>query len=183
MVRSFADDPIPDEVLDRIMGNAVRAPSAGFSQGWAFLMLVGRAETAVFWQAIGDPAWLAAPDHPGLLRAPVIIVPLTDEATYRERYAQADKTAGTLDSVPYWMVDTSFATMLILLSAADVGLGALFFGLQGRDDTLLNALGVPAGFRPIGAVALGWPDHKDHPSPSLARGRRSGESVVHRGHW
>jgi nitroreductase len=183
MVRSFADEPIPDEVLDRIMGNALRAPSAGFSQGWAFVVLVGRAETAVLWQAIGDPSWLAAPDHPGLLRAPAIIVPLTDEKTYRERYAQADKTAGVLDPVPYWLVDTSFATMLILLSAVDAGLGALFFGLQGREDSLVEALGVRAGLRPIGAVALGWPDHQDRPSASLARGRRSPASVVHRGRW
>jgi nitroreductase len=81
------------------------------------------------------------------------------------------------------LVDASFATMLILLSVVDAGLGALFFGLNHRDDELLAALGVPPAYRPIGAVALGWPDGEDRPSPSLARGRRPAESIIHRGRW
>ncbi len=188
MVRSFSRQPVPDEVLDRIVANALRAPSAGFSQGWAFVVLVGPDETAPFWDAIGDAEWRAAPDHPGLLRAPVIVIPLTDEATYRARYDEPDKAVHHPNSVftwpvPYWLVDTSFATMVILLSAVDVGLGALFFGLNHRDDELMAALGVPDRYRPIGAVALGWPDGEDNPSPSLARGHRGVESVVHRGRW
>ena len=41
MVRSFEDRPIPPDVLDRILANALHAPSAGFSQGWAFVVLEG----------------------------------------------------------------------------------------------------------------------------------------------
>ena len=37
-------------------------------------------------------------------------------------------------------------------------------------------------YSPIGAVALGWPA-PDEPSPSLARGRRPLDDVVHRGRW
>ncbi len=174
-------------MLERILANAQRAPSAGFSQGWAFVVLVGPEQTAVFWDAVSDPQWREAPDRPGLLRAPVIIVPLTDEAAYRARYGEADKAEhGLADSewpVPYWMVDTSFAAMLILLSAVDVGLGALFTGLNHRDDALVAALGVPSGLRPIGAVLLGYDDGQDRPSPSLARGHRPAASVVHRGRW
>jgi nitroreductase len=183
MVRSFSSEAVPDEVVERILAHARRAPSAGFSQGWAFVVLVGPSETGVFWEAISDAEWRAAPDRPGLLRAPVIIVPMTDEATYRARYSEPDKAIERLEPVPYWLVDTSFATMIILLAAVDAGLGALFFGLNGRDDELRAALGVPAGFHPIGAVALGWADGQDRPSASLARGRRPAESVVHRGRW
>ena len=40
MVRSYDPDrPVPAEVVERLLGHAVRAPSAGFSQGWAFLVL------------------------------------------------------------------------------------------------------------------------------------------------
>ncbi len=183
MVRSFSDDPVPDALLDRILANAMQAPSAGFSQGWAFVVLVGPAETAVFWEAISDAEWRAAPNWPGLLRAPAIIVPLTDEATYRSRFSEPDKAMASLEPVPYWLVDTSFATMVILLSAVDAGLGALFLGLRGHDDQLRSALGVPEGYRPIGAVALGWADGQDRPSASLARGHRPAESVIHRGRW
>jgi len=188
MVRSFADAPVPPEVLDRVLANAQRAPSAGFSQGWAFVVLVGPEETALFWDTVSDHDWRADPTMPGLVRAPVIIIPLTDEPAYLARYAEADKAPRGLQDadtwpVPYWLVDTSFATMLILLSAVDAGLGALFFGLNHTDDAMMGALGVPAGYRPIGAVALGWADGQDRPSPSLARGHRPIEAVVHRGRW
>jgi nitroreductase len=39
MVRTFTDEPVPQAALDRILGNALRGPSAGFSQGQAFLVL------------------------------------------------------------------------------------------------------------------------------------------------
>jgi nitroreductase len=188
MVRSFSDAPVPGEVLDRILANGLRAPSGGFSQGWAFVVLEGPEETGLFWASIADAESHQDPWRPGLQRAPVVIIPLTDEPAYLARYAEDDKKRhGLADPaawpVPYWLVDTSFATMLMLLSATDAGLGALFFGLNHRDDALMGALGVPDGYRPIGAVALGWPDGQDQPSPSLARGHRPVEAVVHRGRW
>jgi nitroreductase len=73
--------------------------------------------------------------------------------------------------------------MLILLSAVDEGLGALFFDLDYGRQELLADLGIPDTYEPIGAVALGWADGDDRPSPSLARGHRPAEDVVHRGRW
>ena len=45
--------------------------------------------------------------------------------------------------VPYWQIDTAFATMLLLLAAADAGLGALFFGVFRNAERLLDVLGTP----------------------------------------
>ncbi|HSI93129.1 MAG TPA: nitroreductase family protein, partial [Jiangellaceae bacterium] len=39
MVRNFADRPVEPAIVDRLLANAIRAPSAGFSPGWAFLVL------------------------------------------------------------------------------------------------------------------------------------------------
>ncbi len=39
MIRSYADRPVDPPVVERLLSNAVRAPSAGFTQGWAFLVL------------------------------------------------------------------------------------------------------------------------------------------------
>lgn len=189
MVRSFADRPIPTAVLERILANAQRAPSAGHSQGWAFVVLEG-ADTATFWRHASDAEWRAEPDWSGLQRAPVIVMPLAHQQAYLDRYAEPDKRASGLAlaeaaewPVPYWLVDTSFAAMLILLSAVDAGLGALFFRLRGSEAALLADLGVPSGYRPIGAIALGWPDGEDRPPASLRRGRRPPATVVHRGRW
>ena len=45
MVRSFEPRPISPDVVDRILENALHAPSAGYTQGWAFLVLEGRDDT------------------------------------------------------------------------------------------------------------------------------------------
>ena len=39
MVRSFRQERVDDEVLDRILATVPRAPSAGFSQGTEVLVL------------------------------------------------------------------------------------------------------------------------------------------------
>ena len=188
MVRSFEDRPVPAEVVERMLANALHAPSAGFSQGWAFLVLDRADDTERFWAATwADPAERAAFAWPGLFKAPVVIVPLSHKQAYLDRYAEPDK--GVTDKredfwpVPYWDIDTGFAALLMLLTAVDAGLGALFFGIfPDRIPRFRGAFGVPEGYTPIGAIAVGWPA-PDRPSPSLARGRRPVGEVVHRGRW
>jgi nitroreductase len=184
MQRRFLDAPVPPELVDRLVDRARRAPSAGHTQGWDWLVLEGREQTGRFWALDADPGWLAAPDHPGLLLAPVVIVPLADAGAYAERYAQADKSGRrTAWPVPYWLTDTAFATMLLLLGAVDEGLGALFFALHGDPAATMAAFGVPADREPLGAVVLGWPDPEDRPGSSSRRPRRSVAAQVHRGGW
>ena len=186
MVRNFADRPVPPEVLDRILDNARRAPSAGFSQGFGFLVLEGADQVGRFWDATFHGAERDGFRWPGLFRAPVIVLPCSHKQAYLDRYAEPDKGWVDRDEgrwpVPYWDIDTAFATMAILLTATDAGLGALFFGLFSGLPELRAAFSLPEGVAPIGAVALGWPA-EDEPSPSLARGRRPLDEVVHRGHW
>ena len=186
MVRNFDDRPLDPEVVERILANGTRAPSAGFTQGWAFLVLEGVEETGRFWAASAPPdGSRARTGWPGVLRAPLLVVVLSDESEYRRRYAEPDKSASGLADgpwpVPYWHVDAGFAALLMLLTAVDAGLGALFFGVSDHDG-LRTAFGVPPAWTPVGALAIGRP-LADEPSPSLARGHRPLEDVVHRGGW
>ena len=154
MVRTFDPRPVPPEVVDRILDNAVRAPSAGFTQGWAFLVLQGFDETERFWSATfreGKREWCA---YPGLFDAPLIIVPLSHKQAYLDRYAEPDKgRAATLGRgpaawpQPLWWFDAGAAAEALLLQARDEGLGACLFGLFGHEAAVLDALGVPAGWR------------------------------------
>ena len=52
-----------------------------------------------------------------------------------------------------------------------------------RLATFRQAFGVPEEFRPVGCVSVGYPGDDDRRSPSLRRGRRGVDDVVHRGHW
>ncbi len=119
--------PVPPEVIERIVRNGLRAPSAGFSQGWGFLVLDGPGDVARFRDAVrpeSDPQnWLAAN-----VEAPLVIVALSNRAAYLDRYAQPDKGfTDRSDSwwpAPYWDIDTGFATLLMWLTATDAGLAA-----------------------------------------------------------
>jgi nitroreductase len=186
MVRNFEDRPVPVEALERILDHARRAPSAGHTQGSAFLVLEGPEQVGRFWDCTFPAERRAGFRWPGLFRAPVVILPCASKDTYLDRYAEPDKGWADRDEarwpVPYWDVDCGFATMAMLLTAVDEGLGALFFGIFDGMDALRAEFGIPADFHPIGAVALGRPA-PDEPSPSLRRGRRPTDEVIHRGHW
>ena len=186
MVRNFEARPVPADALERILDHARRAPSAGHTQGFAFLVLEGADQVGRFWDCTFPPERRAGFRWPGLFEAPVVILPCASKEAYLDRYAEPDKGWADRDEtrwpVPYWDVDCGFATMAMLLTAVDEGLGALFFGVFDGLAELRAAFGIPAEFRPIGAVALGWPA-PDEPSPSLRRGRRPLDEVVHRGRW
>lgn len=187
MVRSFEPRPLPAEAVERILANAQRAPSAGFSQGWAFLVLEGPEQTQAYWDAVGprEPEDFGLPD---LFNAPLLIVCLSNKTAYLDRYAEPDK--GWTDRseahwpAPYWDIDTGMAALLMLLTAVDAGLGAVFFGVLPQKIPLLRErFGIPAELSPIGCVAVGYAKPKDRRSPSLARGHRPSEEVIHRGRW
>ncbi len=196
MVRRFDPDrPVDPATVDRMLEHATRSPSAGNSQGWAWLRLDRPSDVDDFWAATSpDPRasnrWLD-----GMRTAPVVLVPLADEAAYRARYAESDKAgsekagsekAGTADwPVPYWYVDLGMASLLVLQTATDAGLGACFFGVPGpRWPDLREAFGVPESLVPVGAIAVGHRVAGDAGAPgSAGRGRRPVAEVVHRGRW
>jgi nitroreductase len=182
MIRSYAADrPVPRETIDGLLDLAVRAPSAGYSQGWHFLVLDDITSIRAFWTATAEDRepnrWLDR-----LQTAPALIVCFSDKDAYLDRYAEPDKGWSDRDEarwpVPYWDIDTGMAALLMLLGATDLGLGACFFGVQ--PDTwgrMRAAFAVPERLRPVGVVSLGYPA-PDVRSPSLARGRRAQDVVV-----
>lgn len=186
MVRRFDPDrPVSPDTVTHLLGLATRAPSAGFTQGWDFLVLDGDEDRTRFWSTAGngvETEWST-----GVCAAPVLIVCMSDPAAYLDRYAEPDKGWTDRDEsrwpVPYWDTDTAMAAMLLLLGAVDAGLGALFFGVPpDRHEAVRAAFGVPSGRRLVGVVALGHEAARVR-SPSLRRGRRPLSEVVHRGRF
>ncbi len=232
MVRRFRPEPqVDEETVRHLLDLASRAPSAGFSQGWDFVVLRRQTERAAFWRAAAPEDAGVAPDSTrdgsattggdawlrGVSAAPTLLVCLSDPGAYLDRYAEPDKGWGrpgrdpdapdptdasdATDAtdrsdttgvphpdpgrwpVPYWDTDTAMAVMNLLLGATEAGLGALFFGVPGPAHPRVRAaLGVPAGRRILGVVALGEEAERVR-SPSLRRGRRGVDDIAHWGRY
>lgn len=183
MVRPPYDErPVPAALIDKILANAQKAPSAGFSQGFAFVVLEG-ADTDLFWK------WTRPRTPEANPKVPALILPLENAQAYLDRYSEPDKVANGLGAstdawpAPFWTIDTSFAAMTVLLSATAYGVGAWFFGIFTGERELLRELGVPDDFRAIGAIALGYATAAEVRSPSLGRGRKPFAEVVHKRRW
>ena len=176
MVRSFERRDLPAEIVARILRNAQRAPSAGFSQGAEFLVLVGESETERYWAAVGPE------DRPHfrwqeLYNAPLLVVCLSNKTAYLDRYAEPDKGRRDRDegrwAAPYWDIDAGMAALLMLLTAVDERLGGLFFAVpRAKHARFRSAFGIPRELHPIGVVAIGYPAKDDSPSCSATRARR-----------
>jgi nitroreductase len=187
MVRSFRREPLDPSFVDELIDLATRAPSAGKSQGWHFAVLEGE-QTKVFWDATLSPERRTSFAWPGLLDAPVIVLPFADPQMYLARYAEPDKQRSGLGSssddwpAPYWTIDTSFAVMTLLLAATDRGLGSLFFGVFEGESELRARIGAPDHLILLGAIALGWPEVESRAGRSASRPRRTSD-VIKRGGW
>lgn len=189
MVRSYTDEPVDPLLIDELIDLARRAPSAGKTQGTHWVVLEGSEQTARYWDTTLPPERREEFPWPGLLHAPVIVLPVADEAAYLDRYSEPDKARSGLGSdtdawaVPYWQVDTAMATMTLLHATVDRGLGALFFGVFDNTDAVCAEFGLPSNVRPIGAVTIGWPAENDRRSKSAQRSRLPIDTVLHRGGW
>jgi nitroreductase len=186
MIRSYDETrPVPADALDAVLAAALRAPSAGFTQGVSLLVLSSATERKTFWRVVGhaDSTWLR-----GMRTAPVLVLVWTSEEVYLDRYAEPDKGWTDKDptrwSAPYWFVDAGMAGMAALLSAVDHDLGACFFGiLTARIAAVREAFGVPPNQLSVGAISLGYPV----PAPAIGsptrRPRKAPTKLIHRGFW
>ncbi len=185
MVRNFSDRGVDPEAIERLLDLARRGPSAGYTQGQSFLVVTQPETKASIAQLCGEAEYLAKGFDPFISGAPALIIPCTSEAAYHRRYQEPDKTgddgAEIEWPVPYWFMDVGCAVMLILLGAVDEGLAAGFAGAHNL-DALRQLLGIPADVTPVGVIPIGHPA-PDKRSPSLRRGRKPKEEVIHHESW
>ncbi|MFD7156507.1 nitroreductase family protein [Kribbella sp. NPDC059898] len=182
MVREFEDRSIAPELVERILASGQRGPSAGYVQGFAFLVLTEADDLRRFW-----------PFAPNQTRYKprVMNAPLADRASYLERRAEPRWPA------PYWQIDTGMAAILMLLAAVDAGLDGFLFWLMpdakaaypdsevaAHVQRFRDEFGIPDGCDPIGAIAIG---HRAEDLPpqraNVTAERREYETFIHHGRW
>jgi nitroreductase len=159
-VRSFAEEPISDQDLNRILEAGRRAPSSRNWQPWDFVVVTDRLalqQLATVWRGAAHVAYSAA----------TIALVVQDSDDQRTREIQR--------------FDLGQATMSIMLAAADLGIGS---GHSAVGDQALaqQLLGLPDGRTVAYLIDLGYP--ADRPLRPIKRpNRRPFDEVVHRGTW
>jgi nitroreductase len=164
MVRKYQSKDVPDLLISKLIENASRAPSAGHTQVQEFIV-------------VKDPETrrklrLASVNQEQVEDAPVLIVVCSNTSRSVGRYGQRGKEF-------YSIIDGAFASMLILLTATNEGLGAGFVGAF-DDEKVSEILGLPkdGSVRPIGIIVIGYPDEKPPRLDRIARDR-----LVHYERW
>jgi nitroreductase len=159
-VRTYSEEAIAPEDLDRILEAARRAPSAGNQQAWDFIVSTDREQLARLTR-VGPAAGHVA----GSAATIAVVAPRSDDPQMR-------------DLVQF---DLGQATMSIMLAAADLGIGSAHAGAHDQ-ELARRLLDVPEDRFCAVLVTLGVP--ADRPLTPIQRpNRRPFSDVVHRGHW
>jgi len=161
MVRRYRSDPVPDDVVNRLIAAAVRAPSAGHTQPWAFVVVRDADRRRALAEAALGQMFVA--------EAPVVIVACAELERSRGRYGERGDQ--------YAVIDTAFACSLLLLAVVEEGLGACFVGAF-HDAEVARILALPRDVKPIAVISIGRP--AETPSPRKLRRPRE---VIHRERW
>ena len=88
MVRNFTDEPVAEETIERILEAAAHGPSAGFTQGQDFIVVTDVDMKRRLAQLCQEPEYVEGGFDPFISKAPVLIVPCTNEGAYHRRYQQ-----------------------------------------------------------------------------------------------
>jgi FMN reductase [NAD(P)H] len=190
MVRNYVDEPVPLEVLERILASVRRAPSAGFSQGQRLVVVTEQGRRQAIAELLGESESVAEGFEPWLSTAPVHVVVCTREADYHERYTKDDKLVEGREiawPVPYWFVDAGAAMMALLMAAIDEGLASGFLGVPvEKQADFRRLLELPDDIEVVGIATLGRPAPDPRWSASTSRTtqpRRRPSEVVHWERW
>ena len=159
-VRTYEDRPIPDDALDLILEAAWRTPSSNNQQAWDFVVCTDREQLREL-----STVWRYGEHVAGSAATVALIAPASDDLSAREIH----------------QYDLGQATMSIMLTAADQGIGSCHSAVM-EQDLARTILGLPADRRCEWLVSLGFP--ADRPLTPIAKpDRRPFDEVVHRGRW
>ncbi len=185
MVRHFTGDPVSLEAVNGILELAQHSPTAGFSQGCAYVVVTDVEMKKKVSEVQGEEGPRKVPFHKWISEAPVAIVACVSEKLYHDRYNESDKLTKEGKEIewptPYWFFDIGAGCMVILLAAVDAGFSAAFAGVFHVKE-MKELLGIPPHFHPVGVISIGR-GAEDVKSPSLKRGRRRWEDVIHYQKW
>ncbi len=164
-VRRFRADPVPDDVLDRVLAAAHGAPSVGLMQPWRFI-IVREIATRSEMRRLSQRERLRQSERfdararhfldqkiEGVVEAPLGVVVCCDpgppglEVLGRSTIPQTD------------VYSTACAIENLWLAARAEGLGVGWVSFY-RPDDMRELLGIPPRVEPLAWLCIGWPDER-----------------------
>jgi nitroreductase len=145
--RAYAERPVEEDKLERILEAARLAPSARNEQEWRFIVVRERATREKLQVAANNQSFVA--------QAPVILVCCGLNPEYRMRCGQA--------TAP---IDVSIAMEHIALQAVREGLGTCWIG-SFYPDQVRPLLGIPEEAAIVELMTLGYPADRPRPKSRL----------------
>jgi nitroreductase len=188
-LRRFKPDPVPDDVLEQLVYYATRAPSAGNTQLWRFLIVTDPADRRWFREMLGETWTPRLPPPPAdddqsqaarvarMYRAFILEfdrIPAFIITTIHNAFPNADKP------VPQFMWSTVFAaTQNLLLAARGLGLGAAMTTCHLENEPAVREhFGIPDDVGIGATIPIGYPE--GHYGPVS---RRPAAEVMYRNRW
>jgi nitroreductase len=135
-VRSFRDEPVPAELVNKILEAVRTAPTAGNFQSYEIYVVTGAARMKALADATFHPDWIA--------QAPMALVVCTNAA--RCQY----------DPKPHWALqDASIAATLAHLAIVDLGLATCWVGAF-DPAKLAETIAAAEGHIPLALLPVGY---------------------------
>lgn len=150
-IRSFSNDPISDDDINKILEAGIWAPSAGNMQAWEFVIVRDK--------KLRQKLAKAAYNQDFIAEAPVCIVVFANMRRSASRY-------GSRGSDFYCLLDAAAATQNMLLAIHALGYGSVWIGAF-NDDAVMRILNAPEYCRPIAILPVGKPLEKPSPPRRL----------------
>jgi coenzyme F420-0:L-glutamate ligase/coenzyme F420-1:gamma-L-glutamate ligase len=175
-IRAFTTEPVDAGAVSRAVATALTAPAPHHSEPWRFVILSSAAARSALLDAMRE-AWIADLRRDGfteeqiarrirrgepLRQAPLIVVPclVTDAAhEYPDQRRSAAEQA-------MFTVSMGAAVQNLLIALAVDGLGSAWISSTlFCQDVAARAMDLPAGWRPMGAIAVGHPAERARARP------------------
>jgi len=169
-MRHFRSEPLEAELLERLLGAALQAPSVGHMQPWRFLRISDRALRLHIHALVADEIERTAEacgpradevrrlKLEGILECGELLVAALPEG--RERYVLGRRTLPEMD-----VCSLACAIQNLWLAARAEGIGMGWVSIF-EPGALARLLQMPAGARPLAILCLGRVD-RFYPEPLL----------------
>jgi len=188
----FTGEPVPEDVLRRVLSAAHAAPSVGMSQPWDFVVVEDQRTRQAFRDHVTSERDTFRAELPperretfdkikieGVCESSLGVVITHDQSRGGQHVLGRHAIADTA------LYSTCLAIQNLWLAATAEGVGVGWVSFY-REDFLRNLLGIPAHIRPIAWLCLGHVTHLET-VPDLERhgwrSRRPLHETIHRERW